>query len=120
MPFGAVARYLRPLPEGDFRRRKVEDAETLTAFALENQGEALVELIESLGEDVSVSAIKAGLVDVVPDKNWTSWWNKARKHPRILTSGNRLTTPLLGQRQRRECDRCTARPNSRRPIHGSV
>ena len=27
MPFGAVARYLRPLPEGDFRRRKVENAE---------------------------------------------------------------------------------------------
>jgi len=23
----------------------------------------------------------------VPEKNWTSWWNKARKHPRILTSG---------------------------------
>ena len=54
VPFGAVARYLKPLPEGDFRRRKVEDAETLTAFALENQGQALVELIESLGEDVSV------------------------------------------------------------------
>ncbi len=87
VPFGAVARYLRPLPEGDFRRRNVEDAETLTAFALDNPGQALVELIESLGQDVSVSAIKTGLADVVPEKNWTSWWNKARKHPRILTSG---------------------------------
>lgn len=87
VPFGAVSRYLKPLPEGDFRRRKVENAEELTTFALENQGEALVELIESLGQEVSVSAIKAGLDNVVPEKGWTSWWNKARKHPRILTSG---------------------------------
>ncbi len=87
VPFGAVSRYLKPLPEGDFRRRKVENSEELTTFALENQGQALVELIESLGQDVSVSAIKAALDDVVPTKGWTSWWNKARKHPRILTSG---------------------------------
>jgi len=87
VPFGAVSRYLKPLPEGDFRRRNVENAEELTKFALEDPGQALVELIESLGQDVSVSAIKAGLVGVVPEKNWTSWWNKARKHPRILTSG---------------------------------
>jgi transcription elongation factor GreA len=87
VPFGAVSKFLRPLPDGDFRRRNVENAEELTAFTHENPGQALVELIESLGENVSVSAIKAGLDGVVTPKGWTSWWNKARKHPRILTSG---------------------------------
>jgi transcription elongation factor GreA len=87
VPFGAVARYLRPLPEGDFRRRKVENLEKLKKFAQDNPGEALVELIKSLGDDVSVSSIKAGLEDVVSAKGWTPWWNKARRHPRILTSG---------------------------------
>lgn len=87
VPFGAVARYLRPLPEGDFRRRKVEDPEALAAFVRDDPGGALVELIESLGDAVDVSAIKAALDGILPAKNWNSWWTKARKHPRILTSG---------------------------------
>jgi len=87
VPFGAVARYLRPLPEGDFRRRKVEDPDTLASFVQEDPGGALVELIESLGDDVGVSSIKAALDGVLSTKGWTSWWGKARKHPRILTSG---------------------------------
>ena len=87
VPFGAVARYLRPLPEGDFRRRKVENPDELTSLVQDDPGEALVELIESLGSDVSVSSIKAGLEGVLSTKGWTSWWSKARKHPRILTSG---------------------------------
>jgi transcription elongation factor GreA len=87
VPFGAVSRYLRPLPEGDFRRRKVEDPDGLAAFVLDEPGEALVELIESLGDGVDVSSIKAALDGVLDTKSWTSWWGKARKHPRILTSG---------------------------------
>ena len=87
VPFGAVSRYLRPLPEGDFRRRKVEDPDKLSSFVQDDPGGALVELIESLGDEVDVSSIKAGLDGVLPAKGWTSWWGKARKHPRILTSG---------------------------------
>lgn len=87
VPFGAVSRYLRPLPEGDFRRRKVEDPDELSNLVQDDPGGALVELIESLGDEVDVSSIKAGLDGVLPAKDWTSWWGKARKHPRILTSG---------------------------------
>jgi len=87
VPFGAVAKFLRPLPEGDFRRRKVEDQESLAEFVRENPGEALVEVIESLGNEIGVAAIKTGLDGVLDLKGWTSWWGKARKHPRVLTSG---------------------------------
>jgi len=87
VPFGAVSKFLRPLPEGDFRRRRVENPEKLAAFVKEQPGEALVEVIESLGNEIGVASIKAGLEGVIDLKGWNSWWSKARKHPRILTSG---------------------------------
>jgi transcription elongation factor GreA len=87
VPFGAVARFLRPLPEGDFRRRKVEEPDALARFVKEDPGGALVEIIESHGDEVDVAAIKATLDGLLPGSSWNSWWAKARKHPRILTSG---------------------------------
>ncbi len=88
VPFGAANRYLRPLPEGDFRRRKVEDPEALAAFVVEQPGEALVQILESLSGPGDVAAIKAALDGVLPANRWTSWWNGARKHPRVLSSGS--------------------------------
>jgi len=88
VPFGAAHRYLRPLPEGDFRRRKVEDPEALAAFVVDQPGEALVQILESLSGPSDVGAIKAALDGVLPANRWTSWWNGARKHPRVLSSGS--------------------------------
>ncbi len=88
VPFGAVRRYLRPLPEGDFRRRKVEDPKALAALVEQAPPEALVEVLESLGGPSDVAAIKAALEGMVPASRWTSWWAKARKHPRVLSSGS--------------------------------
>ena len=87
VPIGAVDRYLKPLPEGDFRRHKVEDPEGLAKFVAESPGEALVQVLESLGQPSNVSAIKAAMDGVLDSKSWTSWWAKARKHPRVLSSG---------------------------------
>ncbi len=88
VPFGAANRFLRPLPEGDFRRRKVEDPEDLAAFVVEQPGEALVQILESLSAPGDVAAIKAALDGVLPANRWTSWWNGAKKHPRVLSSGS--------------------------------
>lgn len=98
VPFGAVERYLRPLPEGDFRRRKVEDAAALAEFVECTPAEALVQILESLGQPSDVAAIKATLEGVLPAERWTSWWTKARKHPRILSSGagSRLRYAISG------------------------
>jgi transcription elongation GreA/GreB family factor len=87
VPFGAVRRYLRSLPEGDFRRKKVEDPKMLAEFVETSPADAIVEVLESLGEPSGVAAIKAALDGLVPTSRWTSWWAKARKHPRILSSG---------------------------------
>lgn len=87
VPFGAIHRFLRVLPEGDFLRLKVEQPEDLRRKVTEEPGEALVHLLESLSEPADVAAIKAALTDLVPASSWTSWWGKARKHPRVLSSG---------------------------------
>ncbi len=88
VPFGAARRFLLCLPQGDFRRRKVEDPEGLAAFVLGEPGEALVEILESLSTASDVAAIKGALDGLLPAERWTSWWTQARKHPRVLSTGS--------------------------------
>jgi len=88
IPFGAAKRHLRPLPEGDFRRRKVEIPEELADFVENEPGAALAEVLESLDEPSGVSAIKVALEGLLPPAKWNSWWTKARKNPRVLSSGS--------------------------------
>ena len=88
IPFGAARRHLRPLPEGDFRRRKVEAPDELAAFVEEKPGAALAEVLESLAKPSDVGAIKAALEGLLPPASWTSWWSKAKKNPRVLSSGS--------------------------------
>jgi len=59
----------------------------LAEFVEQSPADAIVEVLESLGEPSGVAAIKAALDGLVPTSRWTSWWAKARKHPRILSSG---------------------------------
>jgi transcription elongation GreA/GreB family factor len=88
IPFGAARRHLRPLPEGDFRRRKVEAPEALAIFVEEDPGAAVAEVLESLGKPSDVGTIKAALDGLLPPARWTSWWSKAKKNPRVLSSGS--------------------------------
>ncbi len=88
VPFGAVARFLQRLADGDFRRRKVESPEELQRLVDEQPGEALAQLLSSLGEPSDVASIKTALGDLVGPAAWSSWWTKARKDPRIVTSGS--------------------------------
>lgn len=87
VPFGAVPRYLRRLEPGDFRHRKVVDPDGLRRFVGEDPGASLVELLKSLDEPADASAIKAVLDGLLPADQWTAWWSRARKHPRLLSSG---------------------------------
>jgi transcription elongation factor GreA len=88
IPFGAARRHLRRVPEGDFRRRKVETPEKLADLVENEPGTTLTEILESLGEPSGVSAIKAALEGLLPPAKWNSWWTKARKNPRVLSSGS--------------------------------
>jgi transcription elongation factor GreA len=98
VPFGAIARYLRRLPVGDFRRRAVEDPEAVRIFASSEPGNALVELLESFEEPTDVASIKRALKGIVAADGWTAWWNKARSDPRVLAfgTGSRLRYSATG------------------------
>jgi len=87
VPFGAVARFMRRLPDGSFLRRKVEEPEQLALFVTSAPGDALVALLDEHDDPVDVATIKSALDGLLPPKQWTSWWSKARKHPRVLTTG---------------------------------
>ncbi len=88
IPFGAISKYVRVLPEGSFLRLKVEDPENLQTRVATEPGESLVHILEGFEEPADVAAIKNALDGLLPVSNWTSWWSKARKHPRILSSGS--------------------------------
>jgi transcription elongation GreA/GreB family factor len=88
IPFGAARRHLRPLPEGDFRRRKVEVPQPLADFVENRPGDALAEILESLGGPSDVGSIKAAVDGLLPAAKWNSWWAKAKKNPRVLSSGS--------------------------------
>ena len=88
VPFGAVARYLRRLPPDDLRRRALEEPEAVQRLIEEEPGEALVQLLEGVGEPADVASLKSALDAFLPASKWTSWWAKARKHPRIVSSGS--------------------------------
>jgi transcription elongation factor GreA len=66
----------------------VENPDEIKSFVSASPGDALVQLLGSLGKPADVAAIKGALNDLVPATGWTSWWNKARSHPRVLTSGS--------------------------------
>ena len=88
MPYGAISKFVRVLPPGDFRRQVVEDPDGLKLRVHESPGETLVRLLESLDGPADVAAIKVALDGIVAAEQWNSWWAKARKHPRLLTSGS--------------------------------
>jgi transcription elongation factor GreA len=88
VPFGAVSRYVRVLPEGDFLRDKVEDPQGLEERIKNDPPGTLVHILESTGEPTDVATIKSCLDGLLPMSSWSSWWTKARKSPRILTSGS--------------------------------
>ncbi len=88
VPFGAITKFVHVLPADDFRRQLVEDPDGLTQRVLESPGEALIHLLEGFDGPADVASIKAALEGIVPAAKWTGWWTKARKHPRLLTSGS--------------------------------
>jgi transcription elongation factor GreA len=96
--FAGVARFVNVLEEDDFRRLKVEDPDGLGERVIREPGESLVHLLESLGEPANVATIKDALDGLVSTEKWTSWWGKARSHPRIVTtgSGSRLRYSVSG------------------------
>jgi transcription elongation GreA/GreB family factor len=87
VPIGAASRYLTPLPVGHFLRRKLEERAALKAEVKERPAEAVEHVLSSFGTPMTVSELKAALDGLVAEAEWTAWWNRARKNPRLVASG---------------------------------
>lgn len=88
MPIDAASKYLTPLPEGHFLRRRLEDRAGLRAQVLADPQVALVTVLESFGVAMSAPEIKNAMTGLVTEQEWTAWWAKARKLPRLLAEGS--------------------------------
>ncbi len=86
--FSAAPKLLRPLAEGDFLRRKLEDPEALERLKSERPAELLRLVFGSQDGAMVAAKIRGALVGLVSEQEWTSWWASARKHPQILTEGS--------------------------------
>jgi transcription elongation factor GreA-like protein len=85
--FGGAGKLIQALPQEHVLRRKIEAPEALLELKKSDPGELLVIALRSYDEPRSASQIRDSLAGIVEEKQWTSWWNTARKSPQVLTEG---------------------------------
>jgi transcription elongation factor GreA len=89
MPYAAAVRSLTSLAEDDLRLFKAFAPQDLIRLRTEDVGEVVVRALRAIGGEGDAQRIKVFLVgaDLVPAKEWTTFWRKARaaaeKDPRI-------------------------------------
>jgi transcription elongation GreA/GreB family factor len=86
--FRAAGKLLKPLPPGHFLRRKLEEPLALVALKENDPPELLRSVLESYGRPMTAAEIKQTLLGLVSEKEWTGFWNAARKHPQVVASSS--------------------------------
>lgn len=84
--FRAAGKLLKPLPQGHFLRRKLEEPLALVALKENEPPQLLRSVLESFARPMTAAEIKQALLGLVGDKEWTGFWNAARKHPQVVAS----------------------------------
>lgn len=87
VPLGATAKYLVPLPDGHVLREKFSDPDGVKKRAKESPAEFFARILQSFGRPMMMAEVRDAVIGIVPEEKWSSWWNNARKNPRIVTSG---------------------------------
>lgn len=88
VPIGAAAKHLTPLPAGHFLRRRLEEREALAAEVKADPHRGIELVMRAVEGPLQVTEIRGLLIGLVSDAEWTSWWNKARKHPHLIAAGS--------------------------------
>jgi len=89
MPYAAARRTLVPVAEDDLRLLRFTDPAEVGRLVAEEQGTMVVRALRILGGSCDANRLKVFLIgsDLVPAKEWTVFWRKARaaaeKDPRI-------------------------------------
>lgn len=85
--FGGAAKLMKALPEEHILRRKIEAPEGLVEIKERDPGELLLLALRSYDEPRNATQVRESLAGIVSEKEWSSWWATARKHPQVLTEG---------------------------------
>jgi transcription elongation factor GreA len=89
MPYAAARRTLTAVAEDDLRLLRFSNPDEVKRLMTEDQGTMVVRALKILGGQSDANRLKVFLVgsDLVPPKEWTTFWRKARgaaeKDPRI-------------------------------------
>src|SRR5262249_39652534 len=88
-PYAAARRTLTPVAEDDIRLVRFTNPAEVTRLRSEDQGGMIVSALKCLGGGADANRLKLFLIstDLVPAKDWTVFWRKAKaaaeKAPRI-------------------------------------
>lgn len=74
------------LPPDHFMIARLEDAAGVKARAMANPDEIMRELLTHFGRSMTAAEIKECMTGVVEGGQWSSWWNRAKAHPQVLSS----------------------------------
>jgi transcription elongation factor GreA len=86
-------RLAQPLPAGHFLARTMTDIDGLTRLAADDPGELLRLLFTSIKREAALNELREMLSGIVPDPEWSSWWARSRKDPRLIVGSG--TKPKL-------------------------
>lgn len=77
------------IPPEHFMMRRVDKPDEVKKEARSDPGEIMRQLLGCFGRPLTASEVKECMTGVVEGGAWTSWWAKARSHPRVLPSKNK-------------------------------
>ncbi len=77
------------LPPEHFMMRRLEDPQGVRARAAAEPDAVLRELLTHFRRPLTAGEIRECMTGVVEGPQWSSWWNRAKSHPQVLTSRER-------------------------------
>jgi transcription elongation GreA/GreB family factor len=83
--FAAAKKMLRPLQPHHVLRRKLEDPAGLVALKRDDPAELVRVVLASYDEPLTGNELRQALAGVVDEAEWTSFWNRAKKSPQLVS-----------------------------------
>jgi len=83
--FAAARKMLGPLSDGHILYRKLTDPEALEQLLQSDPEELAHEVFSSYDQPLAANEIREALSGIVSEKKWTSFWNRVRKSPRLIS-----------------------------------
>ncbi len=72
------------LPNNHFLAQTLIDSERLRQIALNDPGELLRLLFESIKKQTTLGELREMLSGIITEEQWSSWWSRARKDSRLI------------------------------------